>query len=392
MANVGLSKNDRASNAALNALRSAKTGPERAAAQAAMAAAFRRVGRHADALSAFRKALAANPADHLSGVNVGLELCRSGDWTQGLALFDEHRPHCAEMWQSDILRPFGFPHWRGGTLRGRRLLAWAEQGVGDQVMQARVIPDLLSIAGELSIECNPKLMSLFQRSFPDGTFQPQTKSSHKRLGALGFDLQTSLLSAWRFLGESWHPTPAYLQPDPSLVWAFRKQHREQCSGPAIGLSWRSASPAAGAVRSLPLDLTRPWRACATHAAFYCVQYDVGGDELTKESATSGLPILLDAYGDAFGALDRLAAQLKSLDLLITIDNSTAHLAGAVGTPCFLLLPVACDWRWGPPGADQPLYESVRLFRNTHVEQWGGAVIEVQMALQDWLNNANPLAI
>ena len=79
----------------------------------------------------------------------------------------------------------------------------------------------------------------------------------------------------------------------------------------------------------------------------------------------------------------LTAQIAALDLVISIDNSTVHIAGAVGTPCWVLLPASQDWRWAAVGESTPLYESLRLFRNSQLHHWGGVVAEVSEALEAW---------
>ncbi|MEL7089776.1 MAG: hypothetical protein AAGL98_15255, partial [Planctomycetota bacterium] len=136
-------------------------------------------------------------------------------------------------------------------------------------------------------------------------------------------------------------------------------------------------------RSIPLELTRRWR--DADAQFHSLQYDATPAELDAEASASGLPIHWDTGGDAKADLDRLAARIAALDLVITCDNTTAHMAGAVGTPCWVLLPVASDWRWGQPTQEHRLYQSVRLFWNAHPTDWPDLVDQVGGKLRDWID-------
>ncbi|MEM7060210.1 MAG: hypothetical protein AAF557_21725 [Pseudomonadota bacterium] len=347
------------------------------------AAALCGIGRFEDGAKVLSDARALNPNDHVVAWRSGLELCRAGNWSQGLAELAMHRILDPEQWKSNVLRRFRHPHWQGAEISDKSLLMWAEQGLGDQVMQARAIPALTNIAKDLTIECNRRLIPLFQRSFlqiGDLQFEPQTTRSQDALNTRPFDLQSSLLLAWRFVQPPpWQPQPQYLIPDLELVDAFRSNWKERGWTQNIGLSWRSVAPGHGRLRSLTLEATRPWRRLGS--TFHSLQYDATPEELQAEVASSDLPLEWDQDGDVRTDIDRLAARIATLDLVITIDNTTAHLAGAIGTPCWLLLPLARDWRWGLPGAETGLYQSVRIFSNDQADRWGGIVVDVASALQ-----------
>ena len=92
---------------------------------------------------------------------------------------------------------------------------------------------------------------------------------------------------------------------------------------------------------------------------------------------------MDRDSDPLKDIDRLTAQIAALDLVVSIDNSTVHIAGATGTPCWVMLPAAPDWRWPATGEKTPLYQGLRLFRNTQLHHWGGIVAEVTEALDEW---------
>lgn len=375
---------DSAAADAVLSLARATSPQQRAVALAAAAKALQHAGRFEEAAALEERAVIADPDNAVIAWHAGLERCRLGDWVGGLAQFDDNRYRDPAQFENNVLRPFTFPHWQGADIRSAHVLGWAEQGVGDQVMQARIIPELAARSGNLEIECNRRLIPLFERSFTGTGFVPQTTKSHNSLGARPYNFQTSLLSAWRFsAGQPWGVAPAYLRAEKARTTAFRDAWGADGHGPNIGLSWRSVAPGHGAMRSLPLALTRAWRAAAPTAKFHSVQYDATPEELAKEAADSELPLRYDADGDAKDDLDRLAARLSALDLLITIDNSTAHLAGALGVATWLILPLRCDWRWGCATRYFPQYQSVRIFHNQQAARWGGLIYDVTVALKEW---------
>jgi ADP-heptose:LPS heptosyltransferase len=99
-----------------------------------------------------------------------------------------------------------------------------------------------------------------------------------------------------------------------------------------------------------------------------------------ESEPAGTPVVVDRTVDQFADIDLFAAQVAAMDLVITIDNSAAHLAGALGVPTWLLLPYAPDWRWMLDRDDSPWYPTMRLFRQATPGDWQGVVQSVQRAL------------
>ena len=119
------------------------------------------------------------------------------------------------------------------------------------------------------------------------------------------------------------------------------------------------------------------------AAFHSLQYNANTEEVAALARRLGRPIYSDRDGDPMKDLDRQAAQIAALDLVISIDNTTVHMAGAVGTECWTILPVGSDWRWGDAERETPLYKSMRLFRNRHIGHWSGVVLDVAEALQAW---------
>jgi ADP-heptose:LPS heptosyltransferase len=147
----------------------------------------------------------------------------------------------------------------------------------------------------------------------------------------------------------------------------------------VGLAWHTNNRKTGRSRSMDLSLFAPLFA-SPDIRWISLQY--GDHEALEAQATAaGAPILIDRSVDQFRDMDVFAAQIAALDLVITIDNSTAHLAGALGVPVWLLLPFAADWRWTQAGEASPWYPSMRLFRQPKLRDWQAVVERVQSAVE-----------
>jgi ADP-heptose:LPS heptosyltransferase len=142
----------------------------------------------------------------------------------------------------------------------------------------------------------------------------------------------------------------------------------------VGLAWYTKNSKTGRVRSIDLSLLAPLFTL-TDTRWVSLQY--GDPEmLANEIAAAGALILMDRTVDQLSDLDIFAAQIMAMDLVITIDNSTAHLAGALGVPVWVLLPFAPDWRWLLDRPDCLWYPTMRLFRQTELGNWQSVVERV----------------
>lgn len=308
---------------------------------------------------------------------LGLEWFRAGAVAEGLTLYDQGRWKLAEMDRIRRNHPVAF--WKGEDLAGKRLLVWGEQGIGDQMMQARGLAALAAKA-DVSVEIDPRLIALLQPLLPAVTFYPLLEVASEALAQQKFDYQTSMLSAWRFL-DAPYDNPHCLSPDTGVSTRYRTAWKRLPHARNVGISWHSAAPETGDERSVGLRSLRPLARGA--ANFHSLQY--GTRDMRQASEDFGAPLLTDAGLDTRADIAGLAAQIATLDLVITIDNATAHLAGSLGVPCWVLLPKASEWRWGTGAATTPLYPSVRLFRARDREQWATALWPLFDAFDGWLN-------
>jgi len=330
--------------------------------------------REETAETCLRQALALEADNHKARFNLAYLQLRRGHWEEGWALFE------ARDWYRALAERLPYPRWQGQDLTGCRLLLCFEAGHGDVIQFCRYVP-LLKARGALHISllCHPALRRLLASlDGLDGVLPFDQALPEQR-----FDYWMPLMSAPYHLGTRLDTVPArlpYLQPAGRLQahWAALLPKRP---GLRVGLVWRG-NPAFenDADRSLAhLRLLAPlWELPGIH--FISLQQGAGEEQAAEcgpGQAVLELGGQLQDFADA-------AAVLQSLDLLITVDTAMAHLAGALGRPCWLLLPwYMADWRWGARGNSSVWYPQVmRLFRQDQDGDWHGTVQAVQRALQE----------
>lgn len=315
---------------------------------------------------------------------VGLMQFRKGAFEEGIRLYDQGRFQLSGF--EKFNRPYAFRPWQGQDLANKKILVWAEQGVGDQIMYARVLHDLVEMGALVSVECEPRLIPLLRRALPTVEFTTQTVPLVADYIERQFDFQVSMFSAWRWVRTpgQFHET---LRPQADLVQQFRQfwlgQDTLSRRRINVGLSWSSKAAATGAKRTIdPEQLSLLAQSCESAGIpvrFHNLQYDDrDGKTLSRRF---GAPLWTDERGDPMTDLDRQCAQIKALDLVISIDNATVHLAAAMGVPTWVLLPKGSEYRWGMKDETSDLYPSMRLFRSRNHDVWGETIYGVAEALK-----------
>ncbi len=260
-----------------------------------------------------------------------------------------------------------FPKWNGGSLENRRLLVNADQGIGDELMFASCLPDAMKISGSVVVECNPRLVSLYQRSFPGIDIIPAEKKQdfywHQGLGDIDYRINLSGLAEYFRRKEDDFPRhQGYILTDPTKVNDWRERLHALGDGINIGISWRGgANDRTRKARSIPLNHWKKLCSLST-VNIISLQYGQHEKEIEEFNQQTNNPLHTFEDIDPLADLDGFSALIASLDLVISIDNSTVHFAGAVGTPAWALLPHTPDWRWMIDREDSPWYPSVKLYR------------------------------
>jgi hypothetical protein len=240
-----------------------------------------------------------------------------------------------------------FPEWLGEPLAGRSILVWYEQGLGDQIQFARFAQSLKARgAGHVALGCRPPLVELLRTASGVDEIVPVPRGA--AVSIRRYDLWTRYLSLPGRLGITLEALPSapYLQApaDRRARWGGGKGERG-----GVGLAWR-ASPTGFNARNKNVPDPLAQRLL-----------DLGARSLHPED--TGVTDFADT-----------AAIVEGLDLVISIDTSVAHLAGAMGKPCWTLIPrLHADWRWLRERSDSPWYPTMRLYRQATAGDWAPVI-------------------
>jgi ADP-heptose:LPS heptosyltransferase len=275
-------------------------------------------------------------------------------------------------------RSFAQPCWEGDRIAPGRVLIWGEQGVGDEIMFAGLLRDVIARGNQCVLECDARLKPLFARSFPEvevvSGYDPDLQPG---MGIVAQLPSGSLPGLFRRNLADFAATPSpYLVPDAEKVKRFRARYHD--GRPLVGIAWHSNNKKSGHRRSIDLARLAPLFA-QSGMRWVSLQY---GDPMVIEDQAhaAAVPLVIDAEVDQMTDLDSFAAQVAAMDLVVTIDNSTAHMAAALGVQTWTLLPSAPDWRWLLEREDSPWYPTMRLFRQREPGRWEPVIEELAIAL------------
>jgi tetratricopeptide (TPR) repeat protein len=325
------------------------------------------------AIAIYQRLIARNPEDGNSHNNLALLLLRLGRYAEAW-------PHFAWRWRSSTWttpdRGRGLPRWNGKGPSSGHLLLWREQGIGDEILYAGLLPDMAARDPAIVLASDPRLVPLFRRSFPTITVvaDDDTLDPHK----LGLACQCPVGDLAALLRPdaaafAQHPV-AYLKPDPERRAMFRARYAEP-GRLLVGLSWASRNRIAGRRKSLSLAAMAPILR-EPNCSFVSLQYGGGTEDIEALRRETGLSLRQDAEVDPLRDIDAQAAQIAALDLVVTVSTAAAHLAAALGVPTLILLPDDWGqlWYWGEGGERSPWYAGVRLCRG-QPGQDGAALID-----------------
>lgn len=320
--------------------------------------ALQSLGRYDEAITLFRRAVETQPDHAEAHFNLGVELLSRGEFHDG---WREYAWRFRMEAYAGFRPPIPAPIWTGEPLAGKRILLYAEQGLGDTIQFARYAAPLAATGAEVHCICSNLLAELIATI--DGV-----ADVHGFGGSVpSFDYQISMME----LPHVFDTTPATV---PGKIGYIRPPVRsfDPNAGFNVGLVWQgNRAHKNDAYRSIPLERLNDLLDCRG-VRFVSLQY---GEDAAAIRTLGWQDRMLDMAPRIKGFVDT-ADIVAGLDLVITVDTSVAHLAGALGTPVWVMLPTIADWRWGREGSTTCWYDSMRLFRQHTLGDWAPVITSV----------------
>ena len=327
------------------------------------------LNRHQDAVASFGKVMALQPDNAEAHFNTAQSLLTLGDYPRGLAEYEWRWKRAGMVPRKDLRKP----RWFGETpLAGKTILLHAEQGLGDTVMFTRYAPLLARSGARVVLEVQPELKELLASLEGDAAVVARGEplppfDLHCPLASLPLACKTELTSV-----------PAeipYLRASADRIEKWRPR-LEALPSPRIALAWSGrATHVNDSNRSLSLAQLEPLLSLP-NANFVGIQRELRpADAETLARETRILPL-----GGELADFADTAAVLALADLVICVDTSVAHVAGALGRPAYVLLPFQPDWRWTLDRETSPWYPQMRLFRQPAIGDWASVIARVRNEL------------
>ena len=389
--------------------------PDNSAAYNNIGVSYQALGQIDKSVEFFKKAIAIN-SEHLEGLNnLGNILKELGRFDESNLYFQkavEINPDYADgytNWSRALLFNFDFkkafelmewrlrldeknfiplktskPRWDG--LTKHKVFVWKEQGIGDHIMFSSMISELHANVEKVIVECDARLLPLFQRSFsPEIKFitdraeiSEDDYDSHLPIGSLPLHFRKSL-DDFEATSKGW------LQADPERVQSIRQNLMITKKQKIIGISWMTSSLIANShLRNIKIEvLLNLYK--ELDLKFINLQYGDVSEEISNLKLNHGIDVLEIPDLDLFNDIDGLAATIAACDYVISIDNLNPHLAGALNVSTNLLLPYAADDRWGYKTNKSYWYNSINIYRQTERKNWSIPIMKASKNLENLIN-------
>lgn len=334
-----------------------KVSPEHVGALNNLGVAFNLLGDVEGAGAVFERALVLDPGHVDAHFNYGQLLLLLGRYAEAWPHFEWR------LRRRDYRRRFAAPRWQGEPLDGRTILIWCEQGFGDAIHFIRYAPMVAARGGRVVVECRPPLRRLIEG-------MPGVASVFDMNEAADYAVQVPIMSLPGIFGTTLETIPENVPyipvPPASRIDGGGARLK-------VGLVWAgNPDNARDRARSRKLGEFAPF-AALDDVAFFSLQVGAGADDAPPPglSVRNLMPTVKDFYDTA--------ADMAGLDLIVSVDSSSAHLAGAIGVPVWVLLDAVADWRWLTGRDDTSWYPTMRLFRRTR--GWPELIGDVAEALK-----------
>lgn len=362
--------------------------PDHADAHGNRGIALSELGRHPEALASFERAIALKPGYIEAHANQGVCSLLTGEFSRGWTQYEwRWNQRAANFVPSPgsakvMLTPanFGKPEWNGEATEDA-VLIWPEQGIGDQILFATLLPDAMARIGRVVLAIDERLHPLFRRTYP--RCAPTTLEAARKSGDFRFQIPLGNLGKYLRTSEDafLRNRKASLVADREAAGRLRKSLGASSRRHLCGISWASHHAEFGTDKSMALEALRPLLGLpGMH--FVDLQYGDTAAERAALERQSGISMSHVEHIDNRQDIDGLAALIEACDSIVTISNTTAHIAGALGKTVYLMLPhnTGRFWYWQTAREDTLWYPGMRVFRQHAAGNWTAVIEQVRDAL------------
>ena len=333
------------------------------------------------ALYHYERSLKIEPRDKLVQFNSGLAHLEMGNWEKGWKLYDLGYEAGARANRQYV----DLPKWQGE--HGKTLIVWGEQGLGDEIMFASLIPDLQKICKRLIFDCHPRLVDTYRRSFPDVEIHGTRKNlSLDWIAKSDAEAHCSITTAAMYLRNSNADFPG----TPYLTHALNVKKRPS-QKLRVGVTWAGGTKGTHQhARSFPLETLLP--VLEQDCDFYSLQYQpTAAKEVCVLEEDWGIHLRHYPHQAENENYDQTINFISTLDLVITVCTTVHHAAGALGVPCWTMVPSEPAWRYGQSGTKTPWYGNTTLYRQKKGEKWGPVIERIAVDLRRIVQNREKVA-
>ena len=351
--------------------------PDYAEAYYNMGVTLQEQGKLEEAIEAYNKSLAIKPDYAEAHHNMSYACLAVKNFEQGFEKYEWRWK--TKQFKTGYLKTKK-PTWSGETRQ--RVLVCAEQGIGDEIMFSSIIPEIYATSSKVLVKCDKRLIPLFERSFSndityysrDANVSEDEYDFHIPMGSLPLTFRKSLDS---FKNSA----SGFLKCNMARAESIKGQLLHEPGKKLVGISWKTKSSLRNSsIRNINLaDLARALNNSKTQLV--CLQYGDVSDEIAAVKRDFGIDVVQFDKVDNKYDIDGLASLIGTCDMVVTIDNATAHLSGALGVRTKLMLPHIADWRWSILDENSYWYDALKLFRQSKANDWHSVSAQIKAMIK-----------
>lgn len=334
------------------------------------------VGRFEEAEKYCKQALKYNPDSVKAKANLGFCQLAQRNWQEG---WKNYRYCMGSEWRPRYTYN-DEPEWDG---KGKGVIVLSgEQGLGDEISFASMVPDMLAWAAEndsrVILDCEPRLEGLFKRSFPGAKVYGTRRAKHLNWDEedqqVDYSIHAGQIAEYFRTSDGSFPGSPYLTPDPVRVLQWKALF-EDAGKPVIGIAWRGGIPKTGAkFRQWDLEQLLPILESLPGARFVSLQYKPAGKEIAAfKEKYPHIDLVEYPHGTLTNDYDDTVAMIAAMDHVVCMQTAVTHVAGALGVPCWVFVPQNSQWRYGQGTEEYIWADSVRIMRQKTRGEWADVI-------------------